>query len=270
MLKRFAHPLRLGVAADSLALLSTSRWSDTPPAVLAEQRLDPADGEQSLALGLRRLLADAPAAGLPVTVVLADDLVRMWQVAPPPAASRMADLEAAAALRFQSLFGAPAAGWRISAGWDAARPFLAAAVPLALLAKLRQGAAEHRFHLVEIVPQFVAALNGWRKLRRPGAWFGLVHGGVLTLAAFADGALAAVRPAVIPAGADRDWLEAHVAREALLIGTGQPELLQLCGQAPRAWGSHAGRLKFACILLDGEAAPRWSDPAQLAASGSMR
>jgi hypothetical protein len=192
----------------------------------------------------------------------------MWQVAPPPAASRMADLEAAAALRFQALFGAPAAGWRIAADWNAAHPFLAAAVPLALLAKLRQGALEHRFHLVEIAPQFVAALNGWRKLRRRGAWFGLVHGGVLTLAAFDGAALTALRTAVVPAGAGPDWLEAHIAREALLLGTAQPQRLQLCGAAPRAWGSHAGP-EFACSLLD-EPVPGWSPTAQLAATGSTR
>jgi hypothetical protein len=270
MIKGFAHALRLGVAADSLALVRASRWLPAPLEVLAERRLDPADGEQSLALGLRRLLADTPAAGSALTVVLADELVRMWQVAPPQAASRMADLEAAAALRFQALFGAPAGGWRISADWDAARPFLAAAVPLPLLAGLQQGAAEHRFHLVEIVPQFVAALNGWRKLRRPGAWFGLVQGRVLTLGAFDNGALAAVRTAVIPEGADRDWLQGHVAREALLVGAGRPELLQLCGQAPQAWGSRAGRPTFACALLDGQAAPGWSGAARLAATGSIR
>jgi hypothetical protein len=269
MRRRLAQALRLGVAADGLALVKVSRWHDRKLAVLAEQRLDPADGDEALARGLRRLLADAPPAGWPLTVVLSDELARMWQVTPPAAASRMADLEAAAALRFQSLFGAPAAGWKISADWDAARPFLAAAVPLPLLARLQQGAAEHRFHLVEIVPQFVAALNGWRKLRRPGAWFGLVQGAVLTLAAFDDGALAALRTAVIPAGADRDWLERHVAREALLVGAGRPECLQLGGAAPREWGSHAGRLKFACTLLDDEAAPGWSDATRLAATGSI-
>jgi hypothetical protein len=270
MRKGFAQALRLGVGTHGLALVKSSRWSGKGLSVLAEQRLDPADGDQALARGLRHLVAAAPPAGWPVTVVLADELVRMWQVTPPPAASRMADLEAAAALRFQSLFGAPAAGWSISADWDAARPFLAAAVPLALLAKLQQGAAAHRFHLVEIVPQFVAALNRWRKLRRPGAWFGLVQGGVLTLAAYDGRAFAAVRTAVIPEGADRDWLEAHVAREALLVGAGRPELLQLCGDGPREWGSHAGRLKFACHLLDRAAAPAWSDAARLAATGSLR
>lgn len=269
MLKGLTHALRLGVAADSIALIRASRGFKPQRTLLAEQGLDPAEGEQALAHALRRLFADAPASGWPVRVVLADELVRMWQVTPPPAAARMADLEAAAALRFQSLFGAPAAGWKICGDWDAARPFLAAAVPLPLLARLQQGAAEHRFHLVEVVPQFVAALNGWRRRRRPGAWFGLVQGGVLTLAAFDNGVLAALRTAVIPAGADRGWLESHIAREALLVGAGQPELLQLCGAAPREWGSH-GRLKFACALLDDQAASQWSGAARLAATGSIR
>jgi hypothetical protein len=268
MLKGFTHALRLGVGADSLALLKVSRGVRRQRTLLAEEFLDPADGEQSLTQALRRLLADLPVAGAPLTVVLADELARLWQVAPPPGASRMGDLEAAAALRFQALFGGLAAGWKICGDWSATHPFLAAAVPLPLMARLQQGAAEHRLHLVEVVPQFVAALNGWRKRRRPGAWFGLVHGGVLTLAAFDNGVLAAVRSAAIPRGADHGWLESHVAREALLVGAGQPELLQLCGAAPPEWVSHAGRLKFACVLLDDKAAPAWSGAARLAATGS--
>lgn len=268
MLRAFTPALRLGVGTDSLALVQARRGVRPQRTLLAEQFLDPADGEQALTQALRRLLADLPVAGSSLTVVLADELARMWQVTPPPAASRMGDLEAAAALRFQALFGGLAAGWKICGDWNAAHPFLAAAVPLPLMARLQQGAAEHRLHLVEVVPQFVAALNGWRKRRRPGAWFGLVHGGVLTLAAFDNGALAAVRTAVIPQGTDGGWLESHVAREALLVGAGQPELLQLCGAVPPEWGSQAGRGNFACVLLDDKVAPAWSNAARLAATGS--
>jgi hypothetical protein len=269
MRRQPGQALRLGVGVDSLALLKTGGWFDRSATVLAEVRLDPAGGEAALGQGLRRLLAELPVAGWPVTVVLADDLARLWQVTPPQAAGRMADLEAAAALRFQGLFGAPAAGWQISADWHAARPFLAAALPLPLLATLQQCAAEHRIHLVEIVPQFVAALNGWRKRRRAGAWFGRVEGPVLTLAAFEQGALASVRTAVIPPAAERSWLDAHIAREALLVGTGRPELVQLCGAVPRAWGSNAGRLAFACTVLEDEdGAPDWSNAARLALTGS--
>ena len=181
----------------------------------------------------------------------------------------MADLEAAAAMRFQALFGAPAAGWKIAADWDVAHPFLAAAVPLALLAQLEQAAHEHRFHLVEIVPQFVAAMNKWRKLRRPGAWFGLVHAGVLTIAAYEGRALAAVRATTVPDGAGRAWLDTLVAREALRVGLERPERLQVCGPAPASWSGSTGTPQFACSLLDaGQADAGWPDAARLACTGS--
>ena len=244
--------LRLGLGHDSLALVRTSRVLARGTKVLAEVRCDDAANPQALAGALRALLAGAGVAGWPLSVVLADELARMWQVAPPPGAARLADLEAAAAMRFQSLFGAPPAAWKIAADWQATRPFLAAALPAALLDVLEQAAREARCQLVEIVPQFVVALNHWRKRHRPGAWFGLMHGQVLTLAAYDGPLLAALRTAVVPPGADRDWLESHVAREALRVGVGRPERLQVCGPAPRSWASHEGRLKFGCTLLDEE------------------
>ena len=247
--------LRIGVDHDSLALVKTSRWTRNGigggrATVLAETRVRDAGEPAELAQGLRALFANATVRGWPVVVVLADELARMWQVAPPPGAAHPADLEAAAAMRYQSLFGAPLSGWTVAADWQAGRPFLAAALPAPLLDTLAACAREARCHLVEIAPQFVAAMNGFRKLHRRGAWFGLVHGQVLTLAAYDGAQLAALRSAVVPPGADRDWLESHVAREALRVGVGRPERLQLCGTPPRSWGSHEGRLKFACTLLE--------------------
>ena len=269
MRRRFGQSLRLGLAADGLALLRVGGWPRAGAEVLATAPVE-AGAPDALENGLRALLGEANPRGWPLTVVLADDLARLWQVTPPQAASRMADLEAAAALRFQSLFGASAAGWKISADWHAARPFLAAALPLPLLATLSQCAAEQRLPLVEIVPQFVAALNGWRKRRRAGAWFGRVEGSVLTLAAFEQGAPASVRTAVIPPTADASWLDAHVAREALLVGVAPPQLLQLCGAVPRAWASVNSQRSFACTLLEDEgSAPDWSPAARLALTGGV-
>jgi len=272
MRRKFGQSLRLGLAPDGLALLRVGGWPAAPAVVLAVQPVEPG-APDALEHGLRALLQEAAREnGLrrwPLSVVLADELVRLWSVPPPQGASRPADLQAAAALRFQSLFGAMPANWRISADWSARSPFLAAAAPEALLALLESLAREHGFYLVEVAPQFVAALNATRRRRRPGAWFGLVHGEVLSLAAYDGAALAAVRTAVIPPGADRDWLEAHVAREALRVGVGRPERLQLSGPAPRAWASSAGRLKFACTLLDDEEpAPDWPLHAVLARTGA--
>ncbi|MEW7850586.1 hypothetical protein AB2N08_18005 [Massilia aurea] len=266
-IRRFGQTLRLGVASDGLALVRVNRLFGGAPVLLAEQRLD-LFAPDALALGLRALFADHAPAGWTVSVVLADELIRLWQVTPPQGATRMGDLEGAATLRFQHLFGAAPAEWVIRADWDAARPFLASAAPLNLLDGLMLAADAHRFHLVELKPQFVASLNRWRQARRPGAWFGQVHGGVLSLAAYDGATLAAVRSSPIPAGADRDWLEAHVAREALRVGVGRPERLQLCGAAPAAWGSSPGRLKFACSLFEDNAGDGWSDLARLARTGA--
>jgi hypothetical protein len=259
--------LRLGLAPDGAALVQTGWWRRGNAALLAEQRFGEA-GIDGLAQQLRQLFRQAPA-GRPLTAVLSDELVRMWQVTPPTRASRMADLEAAAAMRFQALFGAPASGWKIAADWDVARPFLAAAVPLALLAELGEAARERRLHLVEIVPQFVAAMNQWRKLRRPGAWFGVMHAGVLTIAAYEAATLVAVRATTVPAGAGREWLDSLVAREALRVGLERPQRLQVCGQAPAAWSDNAGSPNFVCSLLDtGQPDAGWPDDARLACTGS--
>ena len=261
----FGQSLRIGIAPDALALVRTSIWPHERARLLGQVA---ATGNDPVSLGaaLGMLLGEHDVAGLPATVVLADDLARLWQVTPPEGATRLADLEAAAMLRFQSLFGG-VSGWTISADCDAARPFLAAALPLSLLEQLTTAAISQRFKLVEIVPQFVAALNQHRRVRRTGAWFGVVHGGVLSIAAFDGDLLAAVRTAPIPAGADRDWLEGHVAREALRVGLSRPERLQLCGPAPQGWASSAGRLKFACTLFEDETDPLWPDCARLALTG---
>ena len=128
--RRPGQALRLGVASDGLALVKTSRLFGGAPLAIAEHRCD-LFAPDALASALRALFADVSPAGWPLGVVLADELVRLWQVAPPPGATRLGDLEAAATLRFQHLFGASPLEWRISADWDAARPFLAAAAPVA-------------------------------------------------------------------------------------------------------------------------------------------
>jgi hypothetical protein len=256
MRRRFGQGLRLGVAGGAVALVKTSRWG-APAALVAEQAYQGAAGLQDAIKDVLR----GEHAGWPLTIVLADDLVRLWQVTPPQQAARLADLEAAAALRFQRLYGEPASDWILRAGWDLDRPFLAAAMPRTLLAALEQGAAAGQLTLVEIVPQFVALLNRCAGALKPGAWFGTVHDNVLTLGARDAGAVVAVRAQALPDGANAGWLAEHLAREALRLNLAVPERLQLWGGVPPAWlGANA--------TLLGAAAAGWPPAAVLAASGS--
>ena len=256
MRRRFGQGLRLGVAAGAIALVKTSRWG-APAALVAEHAYEGAAGLQA---AIKAVLG-GEYAGWPLTVVLADDLVRLWQVTPPQQTARLADLEAAAALRFQRLYGEPAGDWILRAGWDLDRPFLAAALPRALLAALERGAAAHQMKLVEIVPQFVALLNRCAGALKPGAWFGTVHDNVLTLGACEAGAVVAVRAQALPDSASASWLSEHLAREALRLNLAVPERLQLWGGVPPAWlGANATQL--------GSAAAGLPQAAVLAASGS--
>ena len=140
MRRALGQALRIGVSAQAVSLLRTSRWRmgrATPPVtVLAEHAFAPSADHlfDAIAQALRALLGEFELAGWPVSFVVADDLVRLWQITPPAGATRMADLEAAAGLRFHALYGDSPSAWQISADWDVQKPFFAAAMPRALLA----------------------------------------------------------------------------------------------------------------------------------------
>lgn len=264
MRRRVGQSLRVGVAERAVALALVSRWGSSR--AVAEAGYDPAQ-PGSLVSALAQLL-DGAYAGWPASFVVANDLVRMWRVTPPADASRMADLEAAAALRFHSLFGEMPVQWAIQAGWDASNPFMAAATPHALLAAIAGAAAAQRMPVTGIEPHFVVALNAARAALPHGAWFALVHDGVITVGTPQGSALGAIRAAAVPAGAGADWLAAHVAREAMLLGVPEPAVLGLAGAVPERW--LGGTSQLACALAGTQAEPAQSPALQLALAGVAR
>jgi hypothetical protein len=238
--------LRIDVAPHAVSVQLARRWhlpgrAATPAAAgaLATQVITPSADHpfDAIANALRALLGELDVSGWPVSFVLADELTRMWRVTPPPGAARMADLEAAAGLRFQALYGESPAAWQIDADWHATQPFFAAAVPRALLAALRVVAQDCKLSIVAIEPRFVSAWNRSRMSLKQGAWFGHVHDNLLTLAATEAGGknLRAIRPLPIPHGADHYWLTQTLQREALLLDMEAPALLQVDGNAPAEW-----------------------------------
>lgn len=274
MRRAIGQYLRIDVAQHAVSVQRVSRWrlpgravpaAPVAPATAAGTVATPAGGLlatqaiapsaehpfDAIANALRALLGELGATGWPVSFVLADELTRMWRVTPPPGAARMADLEAAASLRFQSLYGEPPSAWQLSADWNATRPFFAAAVPRALLAALSAVAKDSKLAIVAIEPRFVNAWNRSRRGLKQGAWYGHVHDNLLTLGAAADSKhLHAIRTLPIPQGADQAWLTQTLQREALLLDMDAPALLQVNGDAPAAWSrpvSNAAHIQCAPI-----------------------
>ena len=239
MSKRFGGVLRVGLSKSGVTLLQTSGWLRLQRQVLAECALskEESSSPELIAAKLRSLLDAAYGARLPVRVVLSDDWVRRWMVTPPQNATRLADCMSAAAARFQALFGEAPSDWQLTADWDTRRPFLACAMPLWLLAVLRQVAREYRLVLLEVAPQFVVAWNRWRAQLTEVAWFGVIHGKVLTLAAPSQRGLGAVHGVTLPDEVlhDQSRLPQIVAREALRLNLAMPSEIRLCGQIPAHW-----------------------------------
>ncbi|MCC7698880.1 hypothetical protein [Janthinobacterium sp. EB271-G4-7A] len=271
MRRGFGQGLRLGVAAGKVSLWRSSRWRAPAWILLGEAAYVP-DGTlhgdfAALGQALEQILPASQYAGWPLSVVLDNGLARLWQVDMPQGAARLADIEAAAALRFQSLYGDAPGLWHSSSAWDARAPFFCA-VPRALLAQLTRVADARKLALIFIAPQFARHWNRWHGALKPGAWFGQLQENVLTLGVRHDGRLRAVRALPVPADAGLGWLAQTLAREALLQGVPAPVLLQLCGAPPPAWMTQAK--EFHCQIFstpDGDGA--LSPAARLARSGGV-
>ncbi|MGK5054112.1 hypothetical protein [Janthinobacterium sp. RB2P8] len=273
MRRGLGHALRLGVAAGTVSLWRSSRWRAPAWTLLGEAAYVPDAGLglhgdfAALGQALEQILPAGQYARWPLSVVLDDALARLWQVDLPLGAARLADIEAAAALRFQSLYGDVSGLWHSSSAWNARAPFFCA-VPRALLAQLTRVAVARKLALIFITPQFARHWNRWHGALKPGAWFGQLQEHTLTLGVRHDGCLRAVRALPVPPGAGQDWLQQMLAREALLQGVSAPALLQLCGAPPAGWLAPAG--PFNCQIFftpDGDGA--WSPAAQLAHSGGV-
>lgn len=271
MRRSFGMGLRLGVAAGSVSLWRTSRWRAPAWTLLREVAYVPDTGLHGNFAALGQVLEQALEAGQyarwPLSVVLDDALARLWQVDLPQGATCLADIEAAAALRFQSLYGDPPGLWQSSHAWHTRAPFFCA-VPRALLAQLARVALDRKLALIFITPQFVRHWNRWHGALKPDAWFGQLQENTLTLGVRHAGRLRAVRALPVPPDAGHGWLVQTLAREALLQGMPAPALLQLCGAPPPAWLTQAK--EFHCQIFstpDGDGS--LSPAARLARSGGV-
>lgn len=249
MRKLFGKALRIGLSHNGVTLLQMSGMLRPRIEILADQPCPPTT-PSSLDLSIARLadiLAEHKCTGLPATVILTDELVRLFMVTPPQNASRLADCMTAAEMRFRTLYGEASSDWQIESDWQPHRPFLACALPKSLIAALRGMASQHRLTLVEIIPQFIAAWNGWHAALDGSSWFGVAHENTLTIGAIQQKTLHAVRSTSAPAESwsDQEWLSSYIEREALRLNLPMPREIRLCGKQFERWPAKtAGTLLF--------------------------
>lgn len=181
-------------------------------------------GGPDLSARLAPTLGGGRFAGLPLAVALSDDCVRLFMVPPPRNAVSLQDVRAAAAMRFNTLYGDDPTAWRIDCAAASDRPFLACAMPAVLASSVQAAARDHRLRLVSLAPTFVLAWN--RLHRRLGpAWLGVVQGGQITFGCTSGNDLVAVHRAPLA----NVRLRELVRTVALRYGLEEPTELKLFG-----------------------------------------
>ena len=221
--------LHLGVTAQGIALTRTSSAWNAKNEIIGEIACTPGQ----LPAELDKLLAQRSCQRLPLMVTLGQGLGQLFVVTPPSKVVQHAVLEAAAGMRFQTLFGKNKAEWYINGDWQVDRPFLACAYPQSLLTMLRDVSKKHLTPILTIKPYFVAIWNVRCNKLNPNAWFGVVHDGILTLGMISPEpprSLIGIRVIPIPEhGHTAEWLEEQLHRTALQHNLSVPELLQVVG-----------------------------------------
>jgi hypothetical protein len=192
---------------------------------------------QGLSAALKDLLAEAMPKRGAVRVLLADELVRYWVVQAPSSASRLSDIEAAAAMRFQQLFDERIADWHMAVSVEAAKPCLASAVHRTLCDQVLVATRQQGLTLTDMQPELVAVWNKWRGSLKPSQWLGIWRGHSLMLIMTEGKGVSALRQLTVPAQAhlNADWLQQNIQREAMRLNVALPKQIRLCGQAPHHW-----------------------------------
>lgn len=247
MLERLRPSLQIGLSHDRVTVLRTVGLRPVTTVltdqICAMDHLDESIIIAQLYSVLTASLHATTCARAPTTVVLADQWVRYFVVTPPQNIRALQDCKAAAAMRFQALFGQSCSHWQLRGDWHSRRPFLVCAIPMELQDMLLQLTATFKLTSASIEPHFVAVYNRRRRAMGAGQWLGVVDGRILTLGAVTGEYLMAVRVAYLSEdAATSDWLIDHVTREALRLGLVAPVTLILAGDVPASWRALKGPL----------------------------
>lgn len=244
---------RIEVGTDSIRVVLTEGLLQRRERPVLDSATDGAVTDAATVVGqIRQVIEQSGVSRMPVDITLPDGLARMWVVAPPANAASLDDCQAAAQLRFASLFGAAPTGWTIRADWNARHAFLACALPTTLIDQIVALCDARGLTPRCIMPRFVSVWNRYCRRLTDGAWLATLTGQLLTVGVVHNGRLAAVRsvPVTLAGLSTPGWLTTHLQREALLLDTGIPTSLHVLGELPAQWLHHPGT-PFRCVPLEG-------------------
>lgn len=104
--------------------------------------------------------------GWPVSVTLAEDLVRWWLVSAPAGARSLAELEAFATLRHEELFGHELGDWHLACRWRLDRPSVCCALSGTAAACAQELGHQLDLRLSEICPATQRLMDIWRSSKQ--------------------------------------------------------------------------------------------------------
>ncbi|WP_374565598.1 hypothetical protein [Ideonella sp.] len=104
--------------------------------------------------------------GWPVSVTLAEDLVRWWLVSAPAGARSLAELEVFATLRHEELFGHELGDWRLACRWRLGRPSVCCALSGTAAACAQELGHQLDLRLSEICPATQRLMDIWRSTKQ--------------------------------------------------------------------------------------------------------
>jgi hypothetical protein len=183
---------------------------------LAEGELPRANDHDALVAAVQAIEASAEQRASLLHVTVPDRWVQSFDVSPPREVSGLAELQQFAEVRRNTLFGGPDESRKAVANWRAAEPFVAVAMPGALVDALHALCRRQGWRLASVLPRWADAISR-RSRRDNSSWLAVADGSVVTLVHHRAGRAKWVRTQVTALTATQEDARRLLARSALAV-----------------------------------------------------
>lgn len=237
----------LGIGAEDIAIadVAESRLLTTLPL------LDYLTGANSPATADWTALIEAvlaqtgEAKGGELTWTVSDAWVRYFMLSVPGGVGSLAELQALAAGRFESLFGTPPTGWQLVADWQASGNIMICALPERLVEVAHTLEQTGTWRIRSIQPYTMRLFNQFQAQIPADCWLcGFAPHGVVAVLLEA-GAVRHVRRFLFDGELDAEVVQTHLIGEMFRLGVTEPRCMCTVGMLPEMpTNGRVGKLKL--------------------------